>query len=106
LSGKEAHSARPETGVSPSLAIAEITQASQEIQRKFDNPEEYALIVPVYFEMGVSSSGVAPGYGEAHYTLRTCRNEVVDRMWEEFSCKAEEIAKRHCNYDSKSCTEM
>lgn len=95
LTGKEAHSAQPETGASPSLAIAEITLLSQEIQNKFDSPDEYALIVPIYFQMGVSSSGVGPAYGEAHYTLRTCRNDVVDNMWEEFSTKAEEIAKKY-----------
>lgn len=95
LSGKEAHSAMPETGISPAQAIAEITQASQDVQKKFDTPEEYALVVPIYFNMGVSSSGVAPGYGEAHYTLRTCRNEVVDAMWQDFHTRAQAIAARH-----------
>ncbi len=95
LTGKEAHSAQPETGASPSLAIAEITLLSQEIQKKYDTPKEYALIVPIYFQMGVSSSGVGPAYGEAHYTLRTCRNEMVDKIWEDFSSKAEEIAKKY-----------
>jgi amidohydrolase len=95
LTGTEAHSAQPETGVSPSFAIAEITMATKEIQQKFDTIEEYALIVPIYYEMGVSSSGVAPAYGEAHYTLRTCRNEIVDDMWKEFSNKAKEIATLH-----------
>lgn len=95
LHGREAHSAMPETGISPALAIAEITQTAHEIQNKFDTPEEYALVVPVYFDMGVSSSGVSPGYGEAHYTLRTCRNEVVEEMCRAFQEKASDIAEKH-----------
>ncbi|MXN64205.1 amidohydrolase [Stappia sp. GBMRC 2046] len=95
LSGKEAHSAMPETGASPALAIAEIAQASARIQQSFDTPDERALVVPVRFDMGVPSSGVAPGYGEAHFTLRSPRNEVVDRMWSEFATASEEIASKY-----------
>lgn len=95
LKGREAHSAQPETGANPAYAIAEITQAARGIQDRYDREDEFALIVPVRFEMGVSSSGVAPGYGEAHYTLRTCRNEVVDAMWAELSDAARRIAGQH-----------
>ncbi len=95
LSGKEAHSAMPETGITPAFAIAEITQMTQDLQNEFDKSEEYALIVPVHFDMGVSSSGVMPGYGEAHYTIRTCRNEVVDDIWNVFQKRAAEIAQKH-----------
>ena len=95
LTGKESHSAMPETGINPAMAIAKITQAAQEIQNKFDTAEEYALIVPIHFDMGLSSSGVSPGYGEAHYTIRTCRNEAVNEIWEAFWRKAQEIATKH-----------
>ncbi|NBX65953.1 MAG: amidohydrolase [Proteobacteria bacterium] len=95
LTGKESHSAMPETGANPSLAIAEITLLSQEVQAQFDTPEEYALVVPIHFQMGISSSGVSPGYGEAHYTIRSCRDETVDKIWDTFSKKAQEIAERH-----------
>lgn len=95
LSGREAHSAMPETGISPALAIGEITQASARIQEKYDAPDERALVVPVRFDMGVASSGVAPGYGEAHFTLRTQSNEVVDRIWAELASASQRIAKEH-----------
>ena len=99
--GKEAHSAMPETGASPAIAIAQLTQAARDIQQSFDKPEERALIVPVTFKMGVDidgkalGSGVAPGSGEAHFTLRSPHNEIVDEMWRLFAAKAEEIAMRH-----------
>lgn len=119
LSGKEAHSAQPETGASPSIAIAEITLLSQEIQNKHDNPDEYALIVPIYYQMGVSASGVGPAYGEAHYTIRTPRNETVDEIMQEFSDKAMAIADKHglkiefelledfaANFNDEDCVNM
>ena len=95
LQGKEAHSAMPETGVSPALAIAEITQISQDIQKQYDKPDEYALIVPIHINMGVSSSGVAPGYGEAHFTIRTCRNEVVDEIWNSFQNAIQKVSSKY-----------
>lgn len=93
--GKECHSAMPETGKNPAMAIAEITRAARELQNRFDKENEYALVVPIYYEMGVSSSGVSPGYGEAHFTIRTCRNKVVDEMWTEFQSITQEISTKH-----------
>ncbi|PLX33852.1 MAG: amidohydrolase [Hyphomicrobiales bacterium] len=99
LQGRNAHSAQPETGASPALAIAEITRIASRIQQEHDggNPQEgdFALIVPIHFAMGVASSGVAPGYGEAHFTLRASRNELVDTMWTAFAGAAHEIAGQH-----------
>lgn len=92
LQGKEAHSAQPETGASPAQAIAEITQMSMTVQQKFDGVDEYALIVPIHFQMGVSSSGVSPAYGEAQFTLRTPNNDLVDDMWADFLHRATSIA--------------
>ncbi|WP_162933109.1 amidohydrolase [Roseovarius sp. EL26] len=95
LSGKEAHSAQPETGVSPSFALAQITLMAQEVQRRFGTPDAYALVVPVYSQVGVQASGVCPGSGEAHFTLRSESGEVLDAMWQAFSERAVEIAINH-----------
>lgn len=88
FSGKEAHSAQPETGASPSFAMAELTLKAREIQAIYDKPEAYALIVPVYTEMGVPSSGVCPARGEVHFTLRAAEGAVVERMWEDLASGA------------------
>lgn len=101
FAGKEAHSAMPETGASPALAIAQLTQAAEEIQQSFDKPEERALIVPVAFKMGFGldgkalGSGISPGFGEAHFTLRSPHNDIVGEMWRLFAAKAEQLATRH-----------
>jgi amidohydrolase len=93
--GKEAHSAQPETGASPSFAMAELTLKAREIEARYDNADTYALIVPIYTEMGVQSSGVCPGSGEVHYTLRAAGGDVVERMWQELSAAAEALAETY-----------
>ncbi|WP_420413084.1 amidohydrolase [Roseibium sp.] len=92
FTGKEAHSAQPETGASPSFAMAELTLKAREIQAKYDTPAAYALIVPVYTEMGVQASGVCPGYGEVHVTLRAAQSAVVESMWDDLSAFARTLA--------------
>jgi amidohydrolase len=95
MSGVETHSAQPETGVSPSFALAELTLMAQEVQAKYDDPDAYALIVPIFNQMGVQSSGVCPAKGEAHFTLRSGRGTTVEAMWEEFLSCARIIAEKH-----------
>ena len=92
LSGREAHSAQPETGASPAFALAELTLAAREVQALFDRPEAYALVVPVFAAMGVTSSGVSPARGEAHFTLRAGDGGVVEAMWSELSARAAALA--------------
>ncbi|MEP3045624.1 MAG: amidohydrolase [Roseibium sp.] len=95
FAGKEAHSAQPETGASPSFAMAELTLKAREIEAKHVMPKAYALIVPVYTEMGVQASGVCPGYGEVHFTLRAENGDVVDVMWDELSACAHAVADKY-----------
>jgi len=95
MSGKEAHSAQPETGISPSFALAELTLRSREIQKKYDRPDAYALVVPVFNQMGVQASGICPAQGEVHFTLRSALGEIVDEMWQELTNCAASIAKTY-----------
>lgn len=95
FSGKEAHSAQPETGVSPSIALAELTLKALELQVEYDRPDAYALIVPVYSQMGVQASGVCPALGEVHFTLRSAEPAVLEAMWQQLSDCAKSIAEQH-----------
>ena len=92
LSGKEAHSAQPETGLSPSLAMARIILMAHQLQQEIETPADYALIVPVYSQMGVQASGVCPGAGELQFTLRSGHGERLEAMWAAFSGRATQIA--------------
>ena len=94
LSGKEAHSAQPETGMSPATALAELTLKARAIQAHYDVPEAYALAVPVFTQMGVMASGISPARGEVHLTLRSADKATVERMWQDIQAFARELAIR------------
>ena len=91
--GVEAHSAQPETGVSPSFALAELTLRARTIQKRYDHPDAYALVIPVYNHMGVQASGVCPARGEVHFTLRSALGTTVEKMWQDLTSCAENIAE-------------
>lgn len=95
LTGREAHSAQPETGASPCFALAELMLKAREIQGKYDQPDNYALVVPVFSQMGIQASGVSPARGEAHFTLRASDGTTVEAMWNELTACAEAVAKQY-----------
>ncbi|WP_281984292.1 amidohydrolase [Thalassorhabdomicrobium marinisediminis] len=94
FTGKEAHSALPETGASPAFAAAELTLATRTIQAAHDRPEAYALAVPVFARMGVAASGISPAEGEMHVTLRASDSATVDQMWQALTDTARALATR------------
>jgi amidohydrolase len=91
--GKPAHSAQPETGVSPAQAIADLIASANDIAAMVDGQSDYALIVPIYTHMGVASSGVAPAKGEVHFTLRSDADAVVATMLDVIKEKAQKQAE-------------
>jgi amidohydrolase len=94
MSGKEAHSAQPETGKSPATALAELTLKAREIQARYDQPEAYALAVPVFNQMGVMASGISPAQGEVQLTLRSAEHATVEKMWQDLQAFATQLANR------------
>lgn len=95
MTGSETHSAQPETGSNPAMALAELTLKAQEVQSNHYRPDAYALIVPIFNRMGVQSSGVCPGKGEVHFTLRSGSGTTVAAMEGEFLNVAKTIAEKH-----------
>tara|TARA_R110002020_G_scaffold21450_2_gene72850 strand:- start:4541 stop:5770 length:1230 start_codon:yes stop_codon:yes gene_type:complete len=95
LSGREAHSAQPETGASPSFALARLMLEAPGIQAKYERPDSYALVVPVFTQMGVPASGICPAKGEAHFTLRAPDGATVEAMWSDLATAARELAAEY-----------
>lgn len=95
MTGKEAHSAQPETGAGPYFALPELTLKAREIQKAHDRPEAYALVVPVYTQTGVQASGVCPARGEVHFTLRASESKTVATIWAELSDHARRLADHY-----------
>ena len=96
MTGREAHSAQPETGNSPAYALAELALKARDIQAKYDASEAYALMVPVYNRLGVQASGISPARGEVHFTIRSADGITVEKMWRELKDCANDLAANYC----------
>ena len=75
LAGKTAHASQPETGVSPGLALAEITQGLAAMLRGTPAEADFRMATVTHMSMGEQAFGVAPGAGEIWATLRTLTDE-------------------------------
>ena len=79
LNGVTAHAAEPEFGYNPSLAIAKILVASQQMVKNEMEAEDFFLITPVHLNMGELAYGISAGYGEIHFTIRAWDSNLVKR---------------------------
>lgn len=71
LTGKTAHASQPETGVSPGLAMAAITQGMAAMLRGTPAEADFRMATVTHVSMGEQAFGVAPGAGELWVTLRS-----------------------------------
>ena len=94
LHGKTSHAGEPDLGQNPALAIAEILQSVDAMQRPIDQ-EDFAQCTPVYIEMGEKAYGVSAGYGEVHLTLRCWDNAHIDAFADQVEAKVVAIGKQH-----------
>jgi metal-dependent amidase/aminoacylase/carboxypeptidase family protein len=91
--GRTAHAAQPETGQNPAIAIAEVLKLSETFSNPMLASEEFALITPIYATLGEKSYGIAPGYGEVHFTLRAWSLEQLKLLQEKLSLAIKAIAE-------------
>jgi amidohydrolase len=95
LSGKTSHAAEPELGINPASAIGALISMFEEVSNTDVTASDFALATPIYIQMGELAYGVSAGAGEVHYTLRTWKNEVMDRFTKEIISITEQIAKQN-----------
>ena len=88
LTGKNSHAAYPENGISPALAISEITQQLYNITNK-ESFSDFVLLTIIHIRLGEVAFGTSPGYGEIMITLRA----FTDKDMEILSKQAIEISK-------------
>jgi amidohydrolase len=89
LKGRNAHSAHPEAGNSPALAMAEIISLFENLPKVL---EEFTLVTVVHAKLGEINFGTTPGEAMICATLRAFRNETRDRLVELAEQKAKEVA--------------
>ena len=90
--GKKSHAAEPENGINPAIGISEIIRELSKLN--IDNPlkEDFAILTPVFINMGQKSYGVSPANGELHYTIRTWSTHKMENL----KLKIEAVFKRIC----------
>ncbi len=92
LKGRNAHSAHPEAGNSPALALAEIIDLLEKLPQQV---EDFTLVTVVHAKLGEINFGTTPGEALICATLRAFSNDVRDKLVKLAQQKAEVIAKKY-----------
>ncbi|EAR08157.1 amidohydrolase family protein [Reinekea sp. MED297] len=78
--GKSSHAAKPEDGVSPGSAMADLMQTIPTLSSGSINDDDYGLCTLTYANLGRPTFGVAPGEGELRVTLRSKTDDRMNEM--------------------------
>ncbi|MGB0854415.1 MAG: amidohydrolase [Pikeienuella sp.] len=90
LSGKTAHAADPQDGISPALAVAKLIPALDALGHGEGGPrnDSFRLVTITHANIGEPTFGIAPGEAEVFATLRT----AADASIESLEAEARELA--------------
>jgi len=93
LTGKTAHAAEPENGISPSDAISEIIRKLHVLKENKTLFKDFILLTIIHIQLGEISFGTSPGYAEMRITLRAFENEDMELLTEESEKIIRDISK-------------
>ena len=77
LTGKTAHAANPEDGLSPAQCVADLIPALGALGQGGDMDGAFRLATITHVRIGEATFGVAPGQASIHVTLRTASDEAM-----------------------------
>lgn len=100
LTGKTAHAAEPQNGISPADAIAEIIQKLHALREDKTLFTDFILLTIIHIQMGEISFGTSPGYAELRVTLRAFENDDMEVLTD--SC--EKIMREISKAEKLDCT--
>ncbi len=92
LTGKTAHAADPEDGVSPALAVAKIIVALDELGKGGELNNDFELVTVTHIQVGEYSFGIAPGEAIITATLRTAQDNTLRALDAQARALSEAIA--------------
>jgi len=99
LTGKTAHAAEPQNGISPTDAIALIINKLHSLRKNVSLFSDFILLTIVHIQVGEISFGTSPGYAEMQITLRAFENSDMDLLTDKCEHIIQEISrteKLHC----------
>ena len=95
LTGKTAHAAQPETGVSPAKAMCQLIAELSELPSVMDFSNELAFATVVGSRLGEQAFGTAPGEAEIWATLRSETDATMARMVSHAESRIRQLAVEH-----------
>lgn len=95
LSGKTAHAAAPQDGVSPALAVAELIPTLGALGTGGALDEDFRLVTVTHVNIGAPTFGIAPGEAIINATLRTTQDASMAAINAEARALATAAAKAH-----------
>ena len=95
LTGKTAHAAEPEMGVSPAPAIATLIPALGALGTGGALDAAFKLVTVTYVHIGEPTFGIAPAHGQIIATLRAADDTAMDGMMQAARALAEKAAIDH-----------
>lgn len=95
LSGKTAHAADPQDGVSPMRVVAELMPALEDLSNDGPLEDDFQLVTVTHALLGEPTFGVAPGEAKIYATLRTTRDDRLDNLEANARILATSMAEKH-----------
>lgn len=80
LTGKTAHAADPEDGVSPAQAVAQLIPALNGLGSGGELDDTFRLVTVTHIRVGEPTFGMAPGEAVIYATLRTTQDDAMEEL--------------------------
>lgn len=96
LTGRTAHAAEPENGLSPCLAISELITGLTALKRGANSADKaFTLATVTHVNSGEETFGIAPGAGEIWVTLRTQLDDGMRQLVDDAEALVRSVAQTH-----------
>lgn len=80
LEGATSHAAEPESGKTPALAVANLINGLTAVPQLFTRLARAAKVTIIHARVGEVAFGTSPGFGVVMATLRSHREEVMEKL--------------------------
>ncbi len=100
LIGKESHASEPEKGINPAVAMGQLIESLDILNRTDEHDPSFSLLTPIHIDMGQKAYGISAGKGELHYTIRTWNESNMTSLVERIEKLSKDICdKHHLSYE-------
>lgn len=95
LTGRTAHAAEPQAGISPTAAVVNLASFLESLPQRSTALEAPVKVTVVHLRVGQAAFGTSPGEGVVMATFRAWSDEALERMLEEADRFASRLAGVH-----------